>query len=105
MYKLYLKKIKLHTTFHVDGLVLSLPKLLGLERDVPDDALGVLEASEEREARLPEGSSTVDQVRNVKVLDVVSRQDIGVYLSDKVGPCLGGKHSVWNSYFGKNSKK
>ena len=80
----YLKKIELHAAFHVDDFVLALAELLRLECRVLDEVLHVVKSTEVREARDFQRRGSVDQVRHVEVLDVVSGEDVRVDCMHKI---------------------
>lgn len=83
-----LQQIEDDPAFHVAVLVLSSAHLLGLNHGFPDGAGFVRDATKEGEAPAFETACAVDEVGNVKVLDIVSGDDVRIDFADELRPFL-----------------
>ena len=90
----HLKQVKLYPALHVDNLVLPLTHLFGLDSLILHHAPFVSQPTEKREVFQFEGVGSIDEVRGVKVLNVIACNDVRVHFSYEVSPLLKCLSSV-----------
>ena len=92
----YQQQIKLYSAIDINRLVLSFAKLLRLQRHVSDNRLDVLNSAEVAEIVDAEMLGASQQVRQVKVLDVITSDNVRIDFAHKLSPtlCTGIHHTA-----------
>jgi len=85
---IYQQQIKLDSAVNINGLVFALAKLLRLQRCVSHNRLDVLNATEVAEVIDMQVLGTSEQIRQVKVLNVVTSDDVRINFTYELSPTL-----------------
>lgn len=85
---MYQKQIERYSSLEVNVFIFSTAHLLALKYLVLYNGLYVFYSAEETEVLHVKMVCSVYQIGKVEVIYVVSREDVGIQLSDELGPFL-----------------